>query len=55
MEYVHIFVEIPPTMSVSKALNLLKGIALINFFKNNHCSEITLEKDIYEVEENSEA
>ena len=26
-DHVHIFVELPPTMSVSKALNLLKGFS----------------------------
>ena len=33
-DHVHIFVEIPPSMSVSKALNLLKGFSAYKLFRN---------------------
>jgi putative transposase len=32
-DHIHIFVEIPPTMSVSKALNLLKGFSSYKLFQ----------------------
>jgi putative transposase len=32
-DHVHIFVEVPPTMSVSKALNLLKGFSSYKLFQ----------------------
>ena len=34
-DHVHIFVEIPPTMSVSKALNLLKGYSAYKLFRKH--------------------
>jgi len=34
-DHVHIFVEIPPTMSVSKALNLLKGFSSYKLFRKH--------------------
>ena len=34
-DHVHIFVEIPPTMSVSKALQLFKGISSYKLFKQH--------------------
>ena len=46
VDHVHLFVELPPTMSVSKALNLFKGYSsfklmkkhpwLRNHFRNGH-------------------
>ena len=32
-DHVHVFVEVPPTMSVSKALNLLKGYSSFKLFR----------------------
>ena len=32
-DHIHIFVEIPPTMSISKALNLLKGYSSFKLFQ----------------------
>jgi putative transposase len=32
-DHIHIFVEVPPTMSVSKALNLLKGFSAYKLFQ----------------------
>ena len=32
-DHIHIFVEVPPTMSVSKALNLLKGFSSYKLFQ----------------------
>ena len=32
-DHIHLFVEIPPTMSVSKALNLLKGYSSFKLFR----------------------
>jgi len=34
-DHVHCFVEVPPTMSVSKALNLLKGYSAYKLFKKH--------------------
>lgn len=34
-DHVHLFVEIPPTMSVSKALQLFKGISSYKLFKQH--------------------
>jgi putative transposase len=34
-DHVHVFVEIPPTMSVSKALNLLKGYSSYKLFRKH--------------------
>jgi len=34
-DHVHIFVEIPPTMSVSKSLNLLKGYSAYKLFQKH--------------------
>ena len=34
-DHVHMFVEIPPTMSVSKALQLFKGISSYKLFKQH--------------------
>jgi putative transposase len=34
-DHIHCFVEIPPTMSVSKALNLLKGFSSYKLFQKN--------------------
>jgi len=34
-DHVHVFVEIPPTMSVSKALNLLKGFSAYKIFRKH--------------------
>jgi putative transposase len=33
LDHVHVFVEIPPTMSISKALNLLKGYSAYQLFR----------------------
>lgn len=35
-DHVHIFVEIPPTMSISKALNLLKGYSAYKLFRKHY-------------------
>lgn len=34
-DHIHLFVEIPPTMSVSKALNLLKGYSSYKLFQKH--------------------
>jgi len=34
-DHIHIFVEIPPTLSVSKALNLLKGYSAFKLFRKH--------------------
>lgn len=34
-DHVHCFVEVPPTMSVSKALNLLKGYSAYKLFRKH--------------------
>ena len=34
-DHIHCFVEIPPTMSVSKALNLLKGYSAFKLFRKH--------------------
>jgi len=34
-DHIHIFVEVPPTMSVSKALNLLKGYSSFKLFQKH--------------------
>jgi putative transposase len=34
-DHVHVFVEIPPTMSVSKALNLIKGYSSFKLFRKH--------------------
>ena len=34
-DHVHCFVEVPPTMSVSKALNLLKGYSSYKLFQKH--------------------
>ena len=35
VDHVHIFVELPPTMSVSRALQLLKGYSAFNLMKKH--------------------
>ncbi len=51
-DHVHIFVEIPPTMSVSKAMNLLKGFSAYKIFQKQPWLRQYFRKAIFGVQEN---
>ena len=52
-DHIHTVVGIPPTMSVSKALQLLKDASSRKIFKRERISDVDIQKVISRVQENS--
>ncbi len=51
-DHIHTVIGIPPTMSVSKALQLFKGHHLENYLKENRILDVDILKVIFGVQEN---
>ena len=54
-DHIHTFVQLPPTMSVSKALQLLKGASPTSSSDDNPYSDIGTHAEAFGAQENSTA